>query len=115
MNSCTGHGEFFIRNVVAFRVSGVCCIALSELCDSRLLTRLFPATTALMEYGGLSLKAASDKVVHEILVKDGGEGGLIAIDRHGNVNMPFNSEGMYRGEMNAAGQHTIAIFGDSDK
>lgn len=71
--SCTGHGELFIRAVVAYDIS------------------------CLMEYKGLSLKEACDVVVHDKLVKIQGEGGLVAIDKHGNIELPFNSEGMYRG------------------
>ncbi|TAE89559.1 MAG: isoaspartyl peptidase/L-asparaginase [Bacteroidetes bacterium] len=71
--SCTGHGEYFMRAVVAYDIS------------------------CLIEYKGLSLKEACDYVVKDKLVKFGGEGGLIAIDRHGNIELPFNSEGMYRG------------------
>ncbi len=71
--SCTGHGEYFIRAVVAHNIS------------------------CLMEYKGLSLKEACNKVVMEDLVKMGGEGGLIAIDSQGNMELVFNSEGMYRG------------------
>lgn len=71
--SCTGHGELFIRSVVAYDIS------------------------CLMEYKGLSLKEACDVVVHDKLVKIQGEGGLVAIDKHGNIELPFNSEGMYRG------------------
>ncbi|MBL7812235.1 MAG: isoaspartyl peptidase/L-asparaginase [Bacteroidetes bacterium] len=70
--SCTGHGELFIRSVVAYDIS------------------------CLMEYKGLSLQEACDLVVMEKLVKIGGEGGLVATDALGNVAMPFNSEGMYR-------------------
>ena len=70
--SCTGHGEMFIRSVAAYDVS------------------------CLMEYKGYSLQQAMDTVVHDKLVKIGGEGGLIALDKHGNIEMPFNSEGMYR-------------------
>jgi beta-aspartyl-peptidase (threonine type) len=79
--SCTGHGEFFIRAVVGHDIS------------------------CLMEYKGLSLAEACDVLVHDKLVKIGGEGGLIAIDKAGNIAMPFNSEGMYRGYKN--GQETI--------
>lgn len=71
--SCTGHGEFFIRAVVAYDIS------------------------CLMEYKGMTLKQACDLVVKDKLVKFGGEGGLIAIDSKGNIELPFNSEGMYRG------------------
>jgi beta-aspartyl-peptidase (threonine type) len=70
--SCTGHGEFFIRAVVAYDIS------------------------CLMEYKGYSLKLACDYVVKDKLVKFGGEGGLIAIDAMGNIELPFNSQGMYR-------------------
>jgi L-asparaginase / beta-aspartyl-peptidase len=70
--SCTGHGEFFIRSVVAYDIS------------------------CLMEYKGLSLKDACEIVVHQKLVKLGGEGGLIALDSRGNIELSFNSEGMYR-------------------
>ncbi len=73
--SCTGHGELFIRSVVAYDIS------------------------CLMEYKRLSLKDACEMVVHDKLVKIGGEGGLIAIDKEGNIELPFNSEGMYRGWM----------------
>lgn len=71
--SCTGHGELFIRAVVAYDIS------------------------CLMEYKGLSLQEACNVVVHDKLVKIQGEGGLVAIDKHGNIELPFNSEGMYRG------------------
>lgn len=71
--SCTGHGELFIRSVVAYDIS------------------------CLMEYKGLSLREACDVVVHDKLVKIQGEGGLVALDKHGNIELPFNSEGMYRG------------------
>ncbi len=70
--SCTGHGEFFIRAVIAYDIS------------------------CLMEYKGYSLKQACDYVVKDKLVKFGGEGGLIAIDAMGNIELPFNSQGMYR-------------------
>lgn len=84
--SCTGHGEFFIRAVVAYDIS------------------------CLMEYKGLSLKEACDVVVMDKLVKLGGEGGLIAIDRHGNIELPFNSEGMYRGKVSAGSEMYIGIY-----
>lgn len=84
--SCTGHGEFFIRAVVAYDIS------------------------CLMEYRGLTLEEACKKVVNEKLVAFGGEGGLIAIDRQGNMCLPFNSEGMYRGQRNSDGIHLIEIY-----
>jgi beta-aspartyl-peptidase (threonine type) len=84
--SCTGHGELFLRSVVAHDIS------------------------CLMEYKGLSLKEACDIVVYDKLVKIGGEGGLIAIDRSGNIEMPFNSEGMYRACRNNAGRNEVLIY-----
>ena len=86
--SCTGHGEFFIRSVVAYDIS------------------------CLMEYKGLSLKEACDFVVMDKLVKIGGEGGLIAIDKNGNIEMPFNSEGMYRARKSEDGELLINIYKD---
>lgn len=84
--SCTGHGEFFLRGVVAYDIS------------------------CLMEYAGLSLEAACNKVVMEKLVAVGGEGGLIAIDAQGHIAMPFNSDGMYRGFQTSQGEKNIAIY-----
>ena len=84
--SCTGHGEFFIRSVVAYDVS------------------------ALMEYKGLSLADAANEVVMKKLVTLGGEGGLIAIDAKGNITMPFNSAGMYRGYMKSDGSKELLIY-----
>lgn len=84
--SCTGHGEFFIRTVVAHEVS------------ARIL------------YKGQSLEEASDAVVYDQLVKLGGRGGLIGIDKAGNIVMPFNTKGMYRGFKNSNGQEFVGIF-----
>ncbi len=84
--SGTGHGEFFIRYVVGFDIS------------------------ALMEYGGMSLEQAADLVVNGKLAEAGGEGGVIAVDKHGNVAMPFNTTGMYRGFVKSTGEREIAIF-----
>lgn len=74
--SCTGHGEHFIRGVVAHDVS------------------------CRVKYGGETLEEASNKVIHDTLKQVGGEGGLIAVDSSGNICMPFNTEGMYRGMKN---------------
>ena len=70
--SCTGHGEYFMRAVVAYDVS------------------------CLVEYKGLTLTEACHYVVHEKLKKQGGEGGLISLNQQGEVVLTFNSEGMYR-------------------
>jgi beta-aspartyl-peptidase (threonine type) len=58
------------------------------------------------------LKEACDLVVMKKLVKTGGEGGLIAIDRNGNIEMPFNSEGMYRAMKRSGGEIEIFIYKD---
>ena len=84
--SATGHGEYFIRSVVSYDIS------------------------ALMEYKGLSVQQAADEVVMKKLVERGGEGGVIAVDAKGNVAMPFNSEGMYRGFVKADGKPTVLIY-----
>ena len=84
--SCTGHGEYFIRAVVAYDVS------------------------CLMEYKGLSLQAACEVVVMDKLVKLGGEGGLIAVDAAGNISLVFNSEGMYRAWNEKNTEKNIAIY-----
>jgi len=86
--SGTGHGEFFIRYTVAHDIS------------------------ALMEYKGLSLDSAARTVVMGKLVKAGGSGGVISIDRKGNISMPFNSEGMFRGFCTSDGRSGIYIFAD---
>jgi len=86
--SATGHGEYFIRWTVAHDIS------------------------ALMEYKGLSLKDASELVVNDKLVKAGGSGGVICVDKTGNVSMPFNSAGMFRGFATADGKEGIFIYKD---
>jgi beta-aspartyl-peptidase (threonine type) len=83
--SCTGWGEFYIRNVVAKTISD------------------------LMEYKGLSVTEAS-KIVLDKVGKMGGDGGLIALDKKGNVAMPFNTEGMYRGTVTADGKIEVNIY-----
>jgi beta-aspartyl-peptidase (threonine type) len=84
--SCTGHGEFFIRSIVAYDIS------------------------CLMEYAGLSLKQACDKVVKDKLVKIGGEGGLVAVDKFGNIELSFNSEGMYRAMKTSESDAYVGIY-----
>lgn len=83
--SCTGWGEFYIRSVVAHDIS------------------------ALMEYKGLSVAEASQLVMDKV-GKLGGDGGVIALDRKGNVAMPFNTEGMYRGMVTEDGKITVEIY-----
>jgi len=66
--------------------------------------------SCLMEYGGMSLQEASQLVINEKLVKLGGEGGFIAIDASGNICLPFNSEGMYRGWRRAGEMGEARIY-----
>ena len=83
--SATGHGEFFIRYVVAYNI-----------CNRVEL--------------GATLAEAADYVVNDVLVKAGGEGGVIAMDREGNITTPFNVEGMYRAMIDVDGEVTISIY-----
>ena len=59
---------------------------------------------------GASLEQAADAVVMQVLPAIGGRGGLIAVDRHGNVSLPFNTEGMYRGFARVGEASQTAIF-----
>lgn len=86
--SSTGHGEFFIRAVVAH-----------DIC-------------ARVQYGGLSLERAARQVIHERVRELGGDGGVIAIDRRGNVVMDFSSEGMFRGMRDSRGRRSLSIYRD---
>lgn len=89
--SATGHGEYFIRWTVAHDIS------------------------ALMEYKGLTLAEASELVVNDKLVKAGGSGGVICVDKSGNVSMPFNSKGMFRGYATAEGKEGVFIYKEEDQ
>jgi len=84
--SCTGHGEYFLRAVVAHDVS------------------------CLMEYKGMSLQEACNVVIKDKLVKMGGEGGLIAVDAQGNYDFCFNSAGMYRAVRSNSGVEEVAYY-----
>lgn len=85
--SSTGHGEFFIRYTVARDIA------------------------ALMEYGGKSLQQAADYIIMDKLVQKGGSGGIIALDKYGNVAMPFNTAGMYRGYVKPD-ERVVLIYGE---
>jgi len=89
-NTCavtaTGVGEHIMRGMVSYDIA------------------------ALMEYKGVTLAEAANLVVMEKLTALGGSGGVVAIDRHGHIAMPFNSKGMYRGYMLADGTTETAIF-----
>ena len=65
-------------------------------------------------YGGLPRPAPPDSIVMRQLVAQQGEGGVIAMDRQGNFTMPFNSTGMFRGRVDAAGTVTVGIFRDDE-
>lgn len=84
--SSTGHGEFFIRNVVAY-----------DIC-------------ARVRYLGESVEQAARHIITEKLPAIGATGGIIAIDRKGNMTAPFNTEGMYRGWVGADGQKVVRIY-----
>jgi len=84
--STTGTGEMFIRTVAAYDVA------------------------AQMEYRGATLEAAASSVIHEKLPRIQGKGGLIAVDAQGNVTLPFNTEGMYRGYARVGEAPVAAIY-----
>ena len=87
--SATGEGEYFMREVAAHTLS------------------------ALMEFKGWSVEQAAEHVILERLRALGGSGGLIALDRKGNISMPFSTPGMYRGCMKVGGAPEIGIFRDN--
>lgn len=84
--SCTGHGEHFIRQVVAYDIH------------------------CLMEYKLLGLQDACNAVINQKLVSLGAEGGLIAVDAAGNITMPFNTSGMYRAFADSNGERGAFVF-----
>ena len=86
--SSTGWGEFFIRAMVAHDIS------------------------ALMEYKGMNLNDAAHEVIHKKVANLGGDGGIVAVDKNGNVAMEFNTAGMYRASMTDTGELKIAIYKD---
>jgi beta-aspartyl-peptidase (threonine type) len=84
--SCTGWGEFYIRLVLAKSVSD------------------------RMELANMPLKQAADEMIMKKLRELGGDGGLIAVDKDGNIAMPFNTSGMYRGYIDANGKMVVEIY-----
>jgi beta-aspartyl-peptidase (threonine type) len=84
--SATGHGEYFIRLSVARDISD------------------------LIEYKNLSLPDAANIVIHNKLKNLGGTGGIIAVDKNGNITMPFNTEGMFRGYYINGNEPVVNIF-----
>ena len=69
--------------------------------------------SALMAYQGLSLQAAAERVVMEKLPQLGGRGGLIAVAANGDISMPFNTGGMYRGHARVGEPPSVAIYADA--
>lgn len=84
--SGTGWGEFYIRSAAAH-----------DIC-------------ARVSYRGDALAVAAEEVINGIVPKLGGDGGAVALDRHGNIAMPFNTSGMYRGWVKPDGTRGTAIF-----
>lgn len=82
--SATGYGEEFIKHTVAHDIS------------------------ALVEYGGLTLQQAADRVIHQKLKP--GDGGVIGVGRDGSIALVFNSEGMYRGAADSSGRFEVKIW-----
>lgn len=85
--SATGWGEFFIRSVVAYDIA------------------------ALVQYKGFSIQQAAKQVLQKV-ADLGGDGGVIVLDRNGNVAMEFNTAGMYRAHMNSQGDLSVKIYRD---
>lgn len=85
--SCTGHGEFYIRYAVAYDL------------------------IAKMRYQGATLESAAKAIIHDELKSVAGAGGLIALDKNGNVAMEFNTSGMFRGYAKP-NERKVAIFDD---
>ena len=84
--SATGWGEYYIRATAA-----------RDIC-------------ARVEFRGDELKKAADEVVLGVIPKLGGDGGVIALDKDGNVAMPFNTDGMFRGWVDRDGKTHVAIY-----
>ncbi|MDC8831301.1 isoaspartyl peptidase/L-asparaginase family protein [Alteromonas gilva] len=86
--SATGHGEYFIRYHVA-----------ADICSR-------------MKYQNVSLDDAANTVINDVLVKAGGDGGIIAVDHDGNIAAVFNSAGMYRAQIDTDGNIKVGIYKD---
>ena len=88
--SATGHGEYFIRHTVS-----------RDIC-------------ARMQFGGVTLEEAAKTVVMEELVAAKGEGGIVAVDPAGRGELVFNTSGMYRASIDAAGHKVVGIYGEDE-
>lgn len=89
--SATGHGEFFIRTATASRIA------------------------SLIEFGGLSMEEACERILNEEVKGMGGDGGLIVVGREGEPYLPFNSAGMYRAWISDGGPAYTAIFANDQR
>ncbi len=85
--SCTGHGEYFIRNAVAYDL------------------------IARMKYAKEEIHEAAQHILHEELISQGGKGGIIGLDKYGQVLMDFNTAGMFRGFKNGEKNSQVFLFG----
>lgn len=85
--SATGHGEYFIRGVIAYDIA------------------------ALMAYKNMPVSAAASMAIDK-LTAAGGTGGVIVLDKDGNFAFPFNTKSMYRGYIKADGRYEVLIYGD---
>ncbi len=85
--SCTGHGEYYLRLGFARDIS------------------------AMVEYKGITVQEACREEIRK-LTQLGGTGGVIAVDRTGNIAMEFNTSGMFRGYLKSTGEKNVAIFKD---
>ena len=88
--SGTGWGEYYIRTVAAHAI----CMQVSQM--------------------RVPIKRAAAVVINQEIPALGGNGGAIALDAHGNIAIPFNTDGMYRGWIDASGVPHVAIYGDED-
>jgi len=84
--SATGHGEYFIRYTVTHDIS------------------------ALMQYEGMSLEQAAEEVINQKLEKVDGRGGVIGVDRFGNIALVMNTTGMFRAYAKSSGEEGVAVF-----
>ncbi len=88
--SATGHGEYFMRYVVTYDI------------------------TALMKYKGYTLQQAANEVIMHKLKDAGGDGGIIAVDKDGNISMTFNTPGMFRGYVTSDGKSEVGIYSNNN-
>jgi beta-aspartyl-peptidase (threonine type) len=84
--SCTGHGEYFLRNVVAYDLA------------------------ALINYKGWPVQKSVEYIIHEKLEPQGGKGGIISIDKNGQVAIAYSTTGMFRGYVNSSGAGMTGVF-----